>query len=148
MMAERSGRRIKWTVRPFIAYVAEVGLVILGSIVSRPCCIPRGVGAHTAGGIDLSRVYIGEPTAAAISRAFERSGRSAFARSRVGMGGQVEAGAGPLDRRCALPRPRLRDVPGSRPPPVVIGAAVFMIPAFLCALIIDIGGAFGVPDRS
>ena len=148
-MAERSGRRIKWTVRPFIAYVAEVGLLILGSIGLATLLHTRVVWglilpaalicpACTSGNRPLRR-YLERSSARAGQHSHDLASAWA-AKWRLVL---VHSIGGALFLALVY-----GTFQGAGLRQSLIGAAVFMIPAFLCALIIDIGGAFGVPDRS
>ena len=148
-MAEPRRRRIKRTDHPFIAYVSGVGVFIFGSIGLATLFHTRVVWglllplalvspAYTSGNRPL-RGYLEHSSARAGQRSHDLASAWA-ARWRLVL---VHSIGGALFLALVY-----GTFQGAGLRQSLIGAAVFMIPASLCALIIDIGGAFGVPDRS
>jgi len=148
-MAEPRRRRIKWPDHPVIAYVSGVGVFILGSIglatlfhtrVVWGLVLPMALISpeFTSGSRPLRR-YLERLSAPAGHHSHDLASAWA-ARWRLVL---VHSIGGALFLTLVY-----GTFQGAGLRSTLIGAAVFMIPASLCALIIDIGGAFGVPGRS
>ncbi len=148
-MAEPRRRRIKWTDRSFIAYGAQVGVFVLGAIMLSMLFHTRLVwGLMLPEALVIPGFAFGS---ALLQPHLEHSAAPA------GQYSHDLASAWAANWGLVLVHSIRWSLilsfvyaasPGVGPRQALIGAAIFMIPMFLCALIIDIGGAFGVPGRS